>query len=212
MATERSGMTTPEERRGDSSSKTGIEVARDLREFIVRFARNPLLRVIDMKFGRAATKAHVERVRRAGGTPEELLEFYSVMNGVSFSWAFKDASEAAGEILIPTLGRNVKGWDGYFSFEEDEEGCMGSWVRLVDLAPMHQVCRLRPLYCGGSNLGVWNTWGGTLDLKGHTLRGYLSAAMENLFVLNWYDSYAAGKGPSAEAIEARARLGITGSA
>jgi len=190
------------------TTRNGAETAEALKAFIESLAGNPLLRVLQLKVGRAAARAQVERARQAGGTADELLELYSVMNGVVFSWAYRGSKKPAGELRIPTLGRNVKGWDGYFSWEEDEEGSMGSSVRLIDLAPIYQGCRLQPLYSYERELAVWNTYGDTFGLQGHSLREYLSAAMESLFVCKWYDSFASDQGLSAAAVEARTRLGI----
>jgi hypothetical protein len=179
-----------------------------LKSFVLDLRQNPSALIVGLRVGRAASKELLKRARARPLMPHDIFQLASRMNGFSLEWTSRPGlgrRQLGGRVEVPTLARQLKGWEDY-AFNEDPDHDVG--VHVVDVEPASE----GQFACfAGGDLGIWQRYDDTFQVEGFGLADYFAAGALNLFVPGWlshvleegFDSVA------PEAIEARKLLGLT---
>ena len=179
-----------------------------LKSFLRDIRQNPSATIVELRVGRPASKEILKRALDRAHMPLELLQLASRMSGFTLEWTSRPRRrqrQLGGGVDVPTLARQLKGWDD-LAFNEHPDSDIG--VCVVDVAPATSD-GLFACYADG-DLGVWHQNDDTFHVEGFGLEEYFEAGIRNLFVPGWlshvleegFDSIA------PDAIEARELLNI----
>ena len=198
-------MTASARKRGTTTADLIVD---GLKSFLRDIRQNPSATIVELRVGRPASKEILKRALDRAHMPLELLQLASRMSGFTLEWTSRPRRrqrQLGGGVDVPTLARQLKGWDD-LAFNEHPDSDIG--VCVVDVAPATSD-GLFACYADG-DLGVWHQNDDTFHVEGFGLEEYFEAGIRNLFVPGWlshvleegFDSIA------PDAIEARELLNI----
>lgn len=181
----------------------GQDAAHALLEFRSWLAGNPLVKVT-RRAGKPASAAALASARRDPNTPEDVVDFCGVVDGIALRWRTRDGERLEGRIEVPSL-REMRATKAGGIVLEDDDDSLSRTCRLVDSGCSGDFIPM----CLEGDFGYWDDYNGCFQ-PDSSFSDYVRIGIDNLFAGEWQGAVFGEEpfGLSADAVRARVALGL----